>query len=991
MRKTFFRNLCWLLAVLVFPLGLLLFAFGLPSQYEQTYLGELHVKQELLAKSSGRRIIMVGGSGVAFGQRSDLLQEALPGYSVINFGMYAGLGSTVTMELVLPLIRDGDIVIFSPEQSEQTLSMYLNAQAMWPAADGHWNLLSAVRHQEWGLMVGEFPGFAAQKAGFYFHGNAPTGEGVYSRSAFNAFGDIDCTGREQNRMVNGYDPNMMLSFDPALMTEEMLDYINASAAECKQRGASFFYGFCPMNASAITENERNRAGDFQDYLESRLTCPILGEIEETFLEEDWFYDTNFHLNSAGAVVNTARLADDLREALGLSGKYSIETPAIPTGGEQATLVGDNTDEAYFRYKESDDGFIIIGLTGEGRNQTHLTIPSQHRGRPVSGFSADTFSKNSKTEEIIIQANVSAIENASFAGCTALKRLVIRNWSPASCSVGEGLLDGVGCTVYVPEESLGSYVTNYFWSVHASRIQGEAMGMNLQITVEPVPEQDAEAVRSIRYFGNGGVTEDGNTNIAGNINQDQLRVNTMPHCFTRDGYALIGWNTKFDGSGEHIGLGSRVTWEAGLSLYAQWLPENPASEFTWKRHENQVWLTGYSGTGPQCIIPAYIDGLPVRRVCAGAFTGANPDILVLPPQIFTLEKGAFARCTVRELYLYDSIISVCNESFAECKELTTLHINAAVPPVYSASYYATFADKFDRLLSLDGEQKLVLFSGSSTRYGYDSAALEKAYPAYSPVNMGVYAYTNALPQMELIRRHMEGGDVLLCAPEFDTLHNQLCYENTIDKHFWAMMEANYDMAAELDLREYTGVFDSLGEYLKIRTKLPELSYAVSPNRYDDDGNWYPLDTYNAYGDFILLRPNEQKDVLLQHMRANYTTTRFTAERLDALNREYRRFLDDGIAVYFTYSPRNQSSLTPESTPEVRAELDALLHEKLCVPVISNIEDYLYPGIYFYLIDSHLSTEGVHLRTTQIIEDLRPWLNYSGDDTQERLPSDCGDSP
>lgn len=45
---------------------------------------------------------------------------------------------------------------------------------------------------------------------------------------------------------------------------------------------------------------------------------------------------------------------------------------------------------------------------------------------------------------------------------------------------------------------------------------------------------------------------------------------------------------------------------------------------------------------------------------------------------------------------------------------------------------------------------------------------------------------------------------------------------------------------------------------------------------------------------------------------------------------------------------------------------LLRERLCVPVISQMEESLYPGRYFYLIDSHLSDEGAAL-----FENLRPW--------------------
>ena len=96
-------------------------------------------------------------------------------------------------------------------------------------------------------------------------------------------------------------------------------------------------------------------------------------------------------------------------------------------------------------------------------------------------------------------------------------------------------------------------------------------------------------------------------------------------------------------------------------------------------------------------------------------------------------------------------------------------------------------------------------------------------------------------------------------------------------------------------------------------------------------------------------------------------------MESLNAVYARFLAQDIDVFFSFTPRNRSSLTAASTPEARAALEAYLRETLCVPVISALEDDLYSGIYFWKIDSHTSTEGAALRTRQIIEDLHRALD------------------
>ncbi len=496
--------------------------------------------------------------------------------------------------------------------------------------------------------------------------------------------------------------------------------------------------------------------------------------------------------------------------------------------------------------------------------------------------------------------------------------------------------------------------------------------------EAAARQETDAVdgaAGLTYDANGGyvIGDEGTFTVTQALSAAHLRTNTLQgtRVFVRPGYLQVAWNTRADGSGESVGLGSRYAARAGDVLYAQWLPVTPAEAFSWDASGGQVRITGYHGAGDVCVIPLTLDGMPVRTIAAGAFRDAEAGTVVLSWNLRKVEDCAFTGCAVETLYLCDSLTGIGDGSFRDCGRLRTLHVNAVTSPRYSTSYYASFADKFDRLLSLRGRKKLVLFSGSSTRYAYDSSLFREADPGREPVNMGVYAYTNALPQLDLILRHMEAGDTLLHTPEFDTLRTQFCEDRALDLHFWAMMEANYDAAAELSLQDYDAVFDSLNTYFSVRAFIPVLAYEDSPNGYDDDGNRHPMPTYNAYGDFILPREGIEEERLLQVTLAPYTPDAFPPERLEALNRVYRRFQERGIRVLFAFTPRNRCSLTETSTPENRMALERLFRDTLCVPVILPVEDSLLPTRYFWLIDSHLSTEGAALYTGRMVMALKAW--------------------
>ena len=491
---------------------------------------------------------------------------------------------------------------------------------------------------------------------------------------------------------------------------------------------------------------------------------------------------------------------------------------------------------------------------------------------------------------------------------------------------------------------------------------------------------------IRYSANGGTRIDGGDPtqpIEVPTANTHLRLNTSTGyaLFARAGSTLTGWNTRADGGGAAVGLGSRVAWTEGLTLYAQWTPWSPESDFAWEREGDGARITDYKGSAQTLAIPATLGGLPVYTVGKDACAGGAYTRLILPPGLRRVEEGAFANAAVREVWLFDDIESVTDYAFAGCDGLQTLHINATEAPAYSGNYFSTFADKFDRLLSLSDRRKLVLFSGSSTRFGYDSAVLDAALADCEIVNMGVFAYTSATPQLLLILGCMREGDILLHSPEFDAAQRQFCTRSDLEESFFCMMEANYDMVARLDLRECASAFAGLTAYLAAKADMQAKDYSLSPAGFDEDGNPSAEPSYNEYGDYCLYRPNAKDDAPIYGLPVDYTVRSFpVAQFIDPLNAVYRRFIDRGVRVYFTYAPRNRHALSAGSTPQARAELHAWFSDQLIVPVISDIEESLYPGTLLYGTDNHLSTEGVTIRTKRILADLQRQREreVSGDD-------------
>lgn len=455
------------LLVLAVPVQLLCWGFLLPECYDASFMGELKYKVRLLEETPGKRIVLVGGSGVAFGVDSGLLEEAFPEYRVVNFGMYAALGTTVMMDLSQSRIREGDIVILIPEQQEQTLSDFFDPAVLWQGVDGAFDLLGSLPMEKLGRMAGSFPAFAGQKCAYFRSGTAPQPQGVYCRGSFDAHGDVVSALCARNEMPGGFDPNTPVCFGTDLVSDEFIQRVNEYAAALKAKGAKVWYGFCPMNEAAM-EADVDVDG-FCDALSRRFSCPLVGNPHDSILSAGWFYDTNFHLNASGKIVYTRNMIRAIKAMLGDSSPTQIPLPVMPEQADLGLPTGSSEDAACFTYEIGKDSVTVTGLTAEGQIRQSLTVPAVYRDLPVTAIASGAFAGGEQLEEITIPSGIRTIGDGAFRGCGSLMRIRLESVEPARCRVGQKLLEGTDANVYVPGTALSDYRTDYFWSVYGSRI------------------------------------------------------------------------------------------------------------------------------------------------------------------------------------------------------------------------------------------------------------------------------------------------------------------------------------------------------------------------------------------------------------------------------------------------------------------------------------------------------------------------------------------
>lgn len=455
--------------LLLIPIFIFSMVFVVKPKYQDTYMGALWDKRQLLASTEGKKLMVIGGSAAAFALDGDYISSELDDYSFVNFGLYAGLGTKAMLELAYDYIGSEDIVIIMPEQHSQTLSTYFNGQYMWQALDGHMSMAFDLDEADRTNLAEELPAFAIKKAGYFFTNTMPSPQEVYSRTSFDQYGDINQELIGANIMAEAYDPTMEISFSKELVAEDFIFYLNDYAKKCQDKGARVYYQYCPMNQLAV--GDATQAEDYNDWLFNRLKILPLAEPEAAIMDSDLFYDTNFHLNAKGREEFSYKLIKSIKAVNGDTSKtskpenYKLETMAEAIDRD----FGIDFCENYI-IEEWKDGLTITGIRDAYRDASYVEVPNYINDKRVLRISENAFSEAKGLKTIVIGQGIGAIEDQAFAGCLSLREIRLTQTNPQSIFAGTNLLAGTNAKIYVPMEALDRYKLSYGWSNYANMLE-----------------------------------------------------------------------------------------------------------------------------------------------------------------------------------------------------------------------------------------------------------------------------------------------------------------------------------------------------------------------------------------------------------------------------------------------------------------------------------------------------------------------------------------
>ncbi len=452
MKRSILKAIFSVVLACIFPLGLLTHAAGLPKMYKETYYEELSNMHTRIKETKNRKIVIIGGSNVAFGIDVTQLEKDLPGYTVCPFGLYAAVGTSAMLSLSEKYINEGDIVVLAIEPSSDTFSSYFGANAFLKCAESDKSLLTDLSQKQKEAVVGSYYDYLCERLAIKKSGIFPKAERVYSASSF----DENCNMtflRAGNNMALGFDSGALVDFSKVKVEKALADQINEYIKNAAKKGANVYISFSPVNREAVVGDDSG-IELFYDEISSKLDAKIISNPNNYIYDSCWFYDNNFHLNTDGAKIRSHQLSCDILAELGIYKEPDFTEPSQPA----SIYVQKETEEtslSAFYFEEYKGGYLITGLTDEGLKAESLVIPESISGKPVISFDKEMLT-GAAVVELTIPSSLEYIPDEAYKNAGALARLVIKGTGEAP-SLGDHPFDGNDeLKIYVPREAYGLY-------------------------------------------------------------------------------------------------------------------------------------------------------------------------------------------------------------------------------------------------------------------------------------------------------------------------------------------------------------------------------------------------------------------------------------------------------------------------------------------------------------------------------------------------------
>ena len=250
----------------------------------------------LIWAADKKKIIIIGGSGAYYGYNSQILKDALDGeYEIINFGENANISALLYFDIVEDFIREGDIVLWSPEPGEYTLGRTDCGNRFWDFRKSDYDFLKYVDISLYTDLLPTFANYCGTlKTSNFKEFDALT-------ISVNQYGD-DISSRQWTGQRFEY------RFKYSLQAPDELAELVSKISE---KGGSVYFSFAAMQESGMSNIKEDDVLDFEAMLEGIPGIVSISDYQDCIYDDDMFYDSAWHMTAEGAQARSEQVASDI--------------------------------------------------------------------------------------------------------------------------------------------------------------------------------------------------------------------------------------------------------------------------------------------------------------------------------------------------------------------------------------------------------------------------------------------------------------------------------------------------------------------------------------------------------------------------------------------------------------------------------------------------------------------------------------------------------
>lgn len=265
-------------------------------------LASLIDKHKYLEEAKENKMILVGGSNIAMGIDSNMLEKEF-NYDVINMGINAGLGLRFMLNDAKQYLEEGDVVIIAPEYSQFTWA--LNGESVLnimlkevPKS------INSIDINHLATLLANTPEFLRNRIAVTIKGNNDL-ETEYGRSAYDSNGDMVSHLGKKSKSVNPVNAKM------GDIDQEAIKCLNKFYEYATEKGVKVYLSY-PVLFDQQYNVWKNDIANLDKVLKNNCNIPIISLPSEYIYNKNEIYDTIYHVNEEGRYKRTTQLVKDLR-------------------------------------------------------------------------------------------------------------------------------------------------------------------------------------------------------------------------------------------------------------------------------------------------------------------------------------------------------------------------------------------------------------------------------------------------------------------------------------------------------------------------------------------------------------------------------------------------------------------------------------------------------------------------------------------------------